>query len=49
VESKQSLELRREANKDMPPDEEDVDDVFHTITQSDIDKARATSKKTPRK
>lgn len=44
VESKQSLEIRREANKDIPHDEEDVDDIFHTITQSDIDKARANSK-----
>ncbi|XP_031568774.1 ribosome biogenesis protein BRX1 homolog [Actinia tenebrosa] len=49
VESKQSLEVRREANKDIPRDEEDVDDIFHTITQSDIDKARANSKKTIQK
>lgn len=49
VESKQSLEMRREANKDIPHDEDDVDDIFHTITQSDIDKARANSKQTTKK
>lgn len=41
VESKQALEDRREANKNRPTDIYDVDDVFHTITQSDIDIARA--------
>ena len=41
VESRQALEDRREANKDLPTDIYDVDDVFHTITQSDIDIAKA--------
>lgn len=41
VESKQALEDRREANQDIPRDIYDVDDVFHTITQSDIDIAKA--------
>ena len=41
VESRQALEDRREANKDLPRDVNDVDDVFHTITQSDIDIVRA--------
>ena len=41
VDAKESLEARKEDYKNMPIDEEDVDDIFHTITQSDIDKARA--------
>lgn len=41
MESRQALEDRREANKDLPRDIYDVDDVFHTITQSDIDMAKA--------
>lgn len=41
VDAKLSLEARREDNKDLPVDEEDVDDIFHTITQSDIDISRA--------
>ena len=41
VESRQALEDRREINKDLPRDMYDVDDVFHTITQSDIDIAKA--------
>lgn len=41
VESRQALEERREANKDLPRDIYDVDDVFHTITQSDVDIAKA--------
>lgn len=41
VETRQALEDRREANKDLPRDMCDVDDVFHTITQSDIDIAKA--------
>ena len=41
VESRQALEDRREANKNIPNDIYDVDDVFHTITQSDIDIAKA--------
>jgi len=47
VESRQALDERREANKDLPKDIYDVDDVFHTITQSDIDivKARGSGKK----
>ena len=47
VESRQALDERREANKDLPEDIYDVDDVFHTITQSDIDiaKARGSGKK----
>lgn len=47
VESRQALEDRREANKNIPNDIYDVDDVFHTITQSDIDiaKARERAKK----
>lgn len=40
VESRQALEDRRETNKDLPRDMYDVDDVFHTITQSDIDIAK---------
>ena len=40
VESRQALEDRRETNKDLPRDIYDVDDVFHTITQSDIDIAK---------
>ena len=47
VESRQALEDRREANKNISNDIYDVDDVFHTITQSDIDiaKARERAKK----
>ena len=41
VESRLTLESRRETNKDLPRDIYDVDDVFHTITQSDIDIAKA--------
>lgn len=41
VESRLALEGRRETNKDLPRDIYDVDDVFHTITQSDIDIAKA--------
>ena len=41
VESRLALESRRETNKDLPRDIYDVDDVFHTITQSDIDIAKA--------
>ena len=41
VESRQALEDRREANKNIRNDIDDVDDVFHTITQSDIDIAKA--------
>jgi len=40
VESRLALEGRREINKDLPRDIYDVDDVFHTITQSDIDIAK---------
>lgn len=50
--AKLALETRREESKDVPDDKEDVDDIFHTITQSDIDKARArtnTVKPKPRK
>ena len=48
VESRQALDDRREANENLPRDiYNDVDDVFHTITQSDIDiaKARGSNKK----
>lgn len=41
MESRQALEDRREANKHLPRDIYDVDDVFHTITQSDIDMAKS--------
>ncbi|XP_020911448.2 ribosome biogenesis protein BRX1 homolog [Exaiptasia diaphana] len=52
MDAKLALETRREESKDISVDEEDVDDIFHTITQSDIDKARAnksTLKSTPKK
>ena len=41
VEARQALEERRLAYSNIPRDEEDVEDVFHTITQSDIDTSRA--------
>ena len=45
VESKLALENRKESNKDLPVDIYDVDDVFHTITQSDMDIAKARESK----
>ncbi|KAK3732592.1 hypothetical protein QZH41_016066, partial [Actinostola sp. cb2023] len=48
IDAKESLDTRREANKDMPVDREDVDDIFHTITQSDIDKARTNKSPKPK-
>ena len=44
VESKHALQERREINKDAFDNDEDVDSVFHTITQSDIDKKAAAGK-----
>lgn len=41
--AKNALAEKREAAKDLPADE--VEDVFHTITQSDIDIAKARTKK----
>ena len=45
VESRLALEDRKESNKDLPVDILDVDDVFQTVTQSDIDIAKARERK----
>lgn len=45
VESRLALEDRKESNKDLPLDILDVDDVFQTVTQSDIDIAKARERK----
>lgn len=36
--AKEALNEKREAIKDIPPDE--VEDVFHTITQQEVDMAK---------
>ena len=41
VESRQALKHRREVNKETLDTDEDVQSVFHTITQSDLDKSAA--------
>ena len=41
--AKNALAEKREASKDLPMDE--VEDVFHTITQSDIDIEKTRTKK----
>ena len=45
VDAREALEKRRLAYKDLPRDEEDVEDVFHTVTQSDINAARSQAQK----
>ncbi|XP_067028761.1 ribosome biogenesis protein BRX1 homolog [Acropora muricata] len=45
VDSRMALSQRKESNKILPVNIYDVDDIFHTITQSDIDMAKARESK----